>query len=97
MSPFTWPVEGRQLLLKGFIEQFVPAMAQKHKQFGSPYPLHDLFFLLGKYDGRQRTSPSNEQGHQKASFWSSVCCDASQLFPDTIGVPLLIDRFRSQT
>lgn len=50
-----------------------------------------------EHDGRQRTSPSNEQGHQKASFWSSVCCDASQLFPDTIGVPLLIDRFRSQT
>jgi hypothetical protein len=24
-------------------------VTQKHKQFRSPYPFHDLFFLLGKF------------------------------------------------
>jgi hypothetical protein len=28
-------------------------MAQKDKQFGPPYPLHNLFFLRGKGDWRQ--------------------------------------------
>ena len=39
-------VQACQFLLECLIQQFVPMMAQKHKQFGSSYPFHNLFLLL---------------------------------------------------
>jgi hypothetical protein len=37
------------LLLERFIQQFVPMVAKKHKQFGPPNAFDDLFLLLGEF------------------------------------------------
>jgi hypothetical protein len=46
LTSLTRPVQACQFLLERLIQEFMPAMAQKHKQLGSPYSLHDLFLLL---------------------------------------------------
>jgi hypothetical protein len=52
LASFTRPVQTRQFLLECLIQQFVPMVAKKHKQFCSPYPFHDLFLLLGNLHRR---------------------------------------------
>jgi hypothetical protein len=39
-----WPIHGS----KRFIQQFVPRLSQKDKQFGFANPLHNLLFLLAQ-------------------------------------------------
>jgi hypothetical protein len=48
MSSFAWLVQLRQFLLEWFIEQGMPVMAQKHKEFRMSYARHKLLFLCGK-------------------------------------------------
>src|SRR5262249_4658363 len=52
MPPLARSVEIRQFLLERFIEQFVPMVAQKHKEFRASYPCHNLLFLCRKFDFR---------------------------------------------
>jgi len=46
MSPLCLAIQVCQFLLKRFVEQFVPMLSQKHKQFRFPNPFHNLLFLL---------------------------------------------------
>ena len=41
-------IQIRQLFLEWFIKQDMPVLTQEHKQFGLPYPLHNLFLLYRK-------------------------------------------------
>jgi hypothetical protein len=41
-------IQIRQLLLECCIKQDMPVLAQEHKQFGLPYPFHNLFLLYRK-------------------------------------------------
>jgi hypothetical protein len=49
LTSVTWLVQACQFLLELLIQQFVPMMAKKHKQFRSPYPYHDLLLLFGEF------------------------------------------------
>ena len=46
LSALRFLIQLRQLLLKRFVKQFMPVLAQKHKQFGFPNLFHNLLFLL---------------------------------------------------
>jgi hypothetical protein len=48
-------IQIRQLFLEWFIKQDMPVLTQEHKQFGLPYPLHNLFLLYRKRNRRVPT------------------------------------------
>ena len=50
LSTLCWAIQVRQLLLHRFVQQFVPMLSQKHKQFGFAYLFHNLLFLLASLD-----------------------------------------------